>query len=94
MKNSISKNNVKPTKSEILKYKNFRITKSTNGKYTEMVTITRCVSGLKSFLGKRFINLQKVKEIIDYQMSLILIEQRSKNVKSQLSFVVVGNTNW
>ncbi len=79
---------------EMLRYKNFRITNTPSDKFTEMVTITRCVSGLKSFLGKKFINLQKVKEFIDYQMSLISIDSRKMNVERQLISIGLGETNW
>lgn len=79
---------------EIFKHKRFRITKTPNKKFPDMVTITRCVSELKSHLGKSFINLQKAEAFIDYQMTLMYIEKNSNEVKNQLSFFVVRETNW
>ena len=74
---------------EMLRYKNFRITKTPIEKFPEMVTITRCVSNFKSFLGKRFINLEKVKVFIDYQKSLYSINNYSRNIQNEILNVVV-----
>ena len=79
---------------EIFKYKNFRITKTPNKKFPEMVTITRTVSGPKTFLGKSFINLQKVMVFIDYQLSLMSIEGKRTNVERQLISIGLGNLNF
>jgi len=79
---------------EVLKYKNFRITKTPNKKFPEMVTITRCVSGLKSLLGRSFINTEKVMVFIDYQLSMYKIENRKLDVEKQLISIGIGNYNW
>jgi hypothetical protein len=80
--------------SEMWRYKNFRITKTPSKKFPEMVTITKSMSLLKSFLGKRFINIQKAMVFIDYQISLTTIESGRKNVERQLNSVVLRETNW
>jgi len=79
---------------EVFKYKNFRITKTPNQKYPEMVTITRCTSNLKSMLGRSFINPQKSMVFIDYQMSKYKIENRRWDVEKQLISIGIGNYNW
>lgn len=78
---------------EIFKYKNFRITKTPNKKFPEMVTITRCVSGLKTLLGRSFINLHKSKVFIDYRLSLDMIERCENNINQQLESVIIKNPN-
>ncbi len=79
---------------EMFRYKNFRITKTPNEKFPEMVTITRTLSGPKSFLGKSFINLQKVMVFIDYQMSLMSIEGKRTDIERQLISIGLGNLNF
>lgn len=79
---------------ESLRYKNFRVKRTPSKKFPEMITLTKCISELKSFKGKRFVNLSKVMVFIDYQMSLITIEKGRKIVESQLNSVVLGEINW
>lgn len=90
LKKLLNSNNISV---EILKYKSFRIIKSPTKKLPEMVTISGCNPTFKSFLGKKFINLEKVKIFIDYNLS----EERIKGGKLRVTgeLLSIGLvTNW
>lgn len=94
MKNeTVKKKSVKSTKNlqlfllsngssiEVSKYKEFVITQTPKTEYPEMVTISRTPHHLKKLHGKRFVNLQKAKTYIDFQLSSQLVKKET--IKSE-----------
>jgi hypothetical protein len=59
---------------EILNYRNFKFVKISSPKYPEMVEIIRSVSSFKNTVGKRFINVERVKIFIETLLSNKLID--------------------